>query len=148
MSLSRRSLLRALAAALPTTAGLAIPGHARAGGLEPYRWRNRLLILRVERFDQVTLARQKSLLREDPRGLEDRDLVAFAVTADAVAPIVGAAPDAPPNLRIVRARPQRGFQAVLIGKDGTVKAQWSRPVTLADLFAAIDAMPMRRREME
>ena len=145
MSIPRRALLRALAV-LPLVPAGAVP--ARASGLDPYRWRNRVLILRVERFDQVALAQQKALLREDPRGLADRDMVAFAVTADAVVPIVGEAPASPPSLRIVRARPERGFQAVLIGKDGGVKAQWNRPVPMATLFAAIDAMPMRQREMQ
>jgi len=39
-----------------------------------------------------------------------------------------------------------GFRAVLIGKDGEVKASWSTPVSQQELFGLIDAMPMRQQE--
>ncbi len=39
------------------------------------------------------------------------------------------------------------FAAVLVGKDGTVKHRSGKPVEPEDLYALIDQMPMRRREM-
>lgn len=42
----------------------------------------------------------------------------------------------------------RGTDFNLIGKDGGVKKRWSDAVLIEDLFAAIDAMPMRRYEMQ
>ena len=39
------------------------------------------------------------------------------------------------------------FAAVLVGKDGTVKHRSDEPVEPVDLYAPIDEMPMRRREM-
>jgi hypothetical protein len=39
------------------------------------------------------------------------------------------------------------FAAVLVGKDGTVKHHFNEPVGPEDLYALIDQMPMRRREM-
>jgi uncharacterized protein DUF4174 len=39
------------------------------------------------------------------------------------------------------------FAAVLVGKDGTVKHRSGEPVDSWDLYAVIDEMPMRRREM-
>ena len=41
----------------------------------------------------------------------------------------------------------RGADFNLIGKDGGVKKLWSDAVGIEDLFATIDAMPMRRYEM-
>ncbi len=38
--------------------------------------------------------------------------------------------------------------AILIGLDGTEKARWDTAPTLSEIFAVIDAMPMRRRELE
>lgn len=38
-------------------------------------------------------------------------------------------------------------EAVLVGKDGGVKARWKEPVAPAVVFALIDTMPMRRAEM-
>lgn len=37
--------------------------------------------------------------------------------------------------------------AVLVGRDGGVKVRSDEPVPTPDLFARVDAMPMRRREM-
>lgn len=39
------------------------------------------------------------------------------------------------------------FAAVLVGKDGTAKFRSDAPFPAPDLFALIDAMPMRRREV-
>ena len=41
----------------------------------------------------------------------------------------------------------RGFEILLVGKDGGVKLRSPAPVSTRDLFALIDAMPMRQREM-
>jgi hypothetical protein len=40
-----------------------------------------------------------------------------------------------------------GFAVLLIGKDGGVKARYAEVPALAELFALIDGMPMRRSEM-
>jgi hypothetical protein len=42
---------------------------------------------------------------------------------------------------------REGFEILLIGKDGTVKLRSDKPVSSEDLFALIDSMPMRKREM-
>ena len=39
------------------------------------------------------------------------------------------------------------FQVLLIGKDGGVKARYKEPPLLAEVFALVDGMPMRRREI-
>jgi hypothetical protein len=40
------------------------------------------------------------------------------------------------------------FTVVLVGKDGGVKLERSGPVSLSVIFALIDSMPMRHREMQ
>jgi hypothetical protein len=44
------------------------------------------------------------------------------------------------------ADPRRRQSVRLIGKDGGVKLDRDTPVAVAELFALIDAMPMRRAE--
>jgi hypothetical protein len=39
------------------------------------------------------------------------------------------------------------FQVLMIGKDGHTAANWSTPITSAELFSIIDVMPMRRDEI-
>ena len=41
----------------------------------------------------------------------------------------------------------RGFQLVLIGKDGGVKLRKPRPWTVRELNRVIDKMPMRQQEI-
>ena len=40
------------------------------------------------------------------------------------------------------------FAVILVGKDTGEKARWNEIVDPAEVFSCIDAMPMRRREME
>ena len=42
----------------------------------------------------------------------------------------------------------KGFEVLLLGKDGLIKTRQSTPVTAEELFRVIDAMPMRAREMK
>lgn len=42
----------------------------------------------------------------------------------------------------------REYVAILLGKDGTVKFKDDKPVAMEDIFAIIDAMPQRKKEME
>lgn len=39
------------------------------------------------------------------------------------------------------------FAAILVGKDGGEKGRWLEPVSMDEVFALIDRMPMRQREM-
>jgi hypothetical protein len=41
-----------------------------------------------------------------------------------------------------------GFTVLLIGKDGSEKHRTNKLLTVDELFAIIDAMPMRKREMK
>lgn len=43
---------------------------------------------------------------------------------------------------------QNDFAVVLIGLDTGVKAVWEVPVSMQDIYERIDAMPMRRRELQ
>lgn len=42
--------------------------------------------------------------------------------------------------------PQEDFMGWLVGKDGTVKQVYTKPVSPDELFQTIDAMPMRQEE--
>jgi hypothetical protein len=118
-----------------------------SAALSQYRWRNRVLVLQVRNLNQLALSRQKALLRDDQAGLKIRDMVVFAMTQYAVAPVFGVAPGPSDHTDIGRLPPGMDFRATLIGKDGGVKARWEQPVSLAELYGVIDVMPMRRREM-
>ena len=44
--------------------------------------------------------------------------------------------------------PANAWTLAIVGKDGSVRARWSEPVAPEEVFARIDAMPMRRMEMK
>jgi len=50
------------------------------------------------------------------------------------------------ELEIVE-REAAGFQVELMGKDGGLKARWDNLVGVSELWARIDAMPTRRRQL-
>jgi hypothetical protein len=66
---------------------------------------------------------QMQALRADPDGAAERELEVLEREADA-------------------------FGVELLGKDGGVRARWEDVVGVGELWARIDAMPMRRRELK
>lgn len=68
------------------------------------------------------VAEQLQALRADPDGADERELD-------------------------VTEREASAFQVELLGKDGGLKARWDNLVGVAELWARIDAMPVRRQQL-
>lgn len=81
--------------------------------------------------DSTRVVRQRKAL-DDP-GAKERDLVVLVGT---------------PELRRHFGLKGQGFAFVLIGKDGHPALVRKTPISRRDLYALIDAMPMRRAEMK
>ena len=109
--------------------------------VEDFRWKNRLLV-----FSESDEATHEKLAAEKAE-LAERDLEVFILS--------GAGESAHPageklakDFRELLAPPEDEPMAYLIGKDGRTTLKWKlADFTFAKLYAAIDAMPMRRREM-
>jgi hypothetical protein len=109
--------------------------------LRPYKWKNRVIILIAESTDNALFIEQKHKLQAASPDLEERDLVILTnhdttISLKTKKDIVSSFPPK-----------QTGFRFILIGKDNTVKKDSDRPVDMKELFALIDSMPMRQREM-
>ena len=95
---------------------------------------------------------ERMLPTMDWQGFEERDLIIVTMALGRVE-IINAEgtrnfPSSNSLTRIHQSKkcnPEIDFN--LIGKDGGVKRRWSDVVWIEDLFATIDAMPMRRYEM-
>lgn len=115
-------------------------------GLEQHRWRQRLVLVFTDEPD-AAWRRQLDILDRHRGGLDDRDLVCYRLVGE-----TGEGPAGPLETDAARALRRRfepeGFTVVLVGKDGGEKERWHAPVAAETLFGVIDAMPMRRREME
>lgn len=119
-----------------------------AWSMESYVWANRPVVLFADDAGDAELVRQRGLLDARAAGLAERDMVlveavgggvrvqgrGVAASAAALRERYGVADDA-------------GFVFLLVGKDGGVKLRRGEAVDSEELFAVIDAMPMRRREM-
>lgn len=136
--------LTALAIALSLAASPVI-----AAPLAQFQWEERLLVLLVE-ADNGALTTQLDMLAKAQDGLAERDMIVLAVRGNDVRAIYGSADGLDAQaLRTSLGGDDAGpFEAVLIGKDGGVKQRWPEPVSTEDLFAIIDAMPMRASEMQ
>lgn len=121
-------------------------GPAIAGPLDPHRWERRLLIVFADSGDDPALADQRARIAADEAGFDDRRLLLITVIGDDAQ--TGDAPGPDGSALRQRFGVARGFTAVLVGLDGGEKARTSTAAfTMSDLFAQIDRMPMRRREL-
>ncbi len=129
--------------------------------LSPYRWQNRLLLVFAPSPKDGAYGEQMRLLEGESAALEDRDLLVFQLfetsgglretspdTASLnTASLNTASLNTAAALRERYGVAENTFTIILIGKDGGEKERHSAPVAPETLYAVIDAMPMRRREM-
>ena len=116
--------------------------------LEKYRWEHRLLLVFAPDADSALYRRQQEMLLVAERGLNERDTIIIFVIRDAVSTKGRpAAADAAVDLRDAYGVLPHEFRVVLLGKDGGVKLRQEEPISMADLFALIDSMPMRKQEI-
>lgn len=81
------------------------------------------------------VSQQLELLRKDAAGVEERDIIITLVTKD--------------NLiyKKYKAEASKPLTVILVGKDGGEKHRTHNVITARQLFALVDAMPMRQVEM-
>ncbi|MCJ8507008.1 DUF4174 domain-containing protein [Rhizobium lemnae] len=131
-----------------TVLGSATIAHSAVDQLDQFRWNHRIVVVFADRSDEANYVQQMASLRDAQEALAERDMLIISVVSDVAAII-----DKPQlkldadSLRKRFGAKGRGFRAVLIGKDGGAKLSSNRPITPAELFSTIDAMPMRQSEM-
>ncbi|NND08813.1 MAG: DUF4174 domain-containing protein [Saprospiraceae bacterium] len=116
--------------------------------LDSFRWQNRIILLVANEPGSEAYASQLLELRSDLDGLKERKIIVFRVEQERYSR--GLQGDH--WLKREKEFSDLGstdheFQCILIGLDGGVKLQETSVVALKDLFALIDRMPMRRREI-
>jgi hypothetical protein len=122
---------------------------ATSPDLSQFLWKNRLLFLFApnredRRFDSLhqSLTAQKA-------EVADRDLVVFEILDVGNSKMDMSLLDSQSaqSLRKKFSVPRDRFTVILVGKDGGIKLNSRDPTRLEDIFALIDAMPMRQEEM-
>jgi len=116
--------------------------------LDDYRWQNRIIMLFAPSAEHPDFTLQLKELAQYKTEVEERDLKVFKVFETTGSLDEHALSEE--EIRFLRAQhdavPQ-AFTFILVGKDGGVKRRSNSVVAAADLFAQIDSMPMRQREM-
>ena len=117
--------------------------------LDAHRGEHRLFLIFAASSGDEGFARQDRLLEGSGDGFAERDLVRGDLFEDGTGSLDGETASAG-DVAAVRERfgvePGR-FRALLVGKDGTVKHRFEEPVGPGEIYALVDSMPMRRREM-
>ncbi len=125
-----------------------LDGAMRPQGLMDYRWEARPVLVFAPSEDAPLLVAQRAVFAARADGLTERDIVVHTVLPDRVTPDLGTLPQDDADALRTRYRIAPGaFAVILVGKDGGEKLREETVLTADALFAAIDAMPMRRREM-
>jgi hypothetical protein len=144
-----RTILPAIIAVVAFSVGVSESEEGSAVDLTRYRWENRLLLVFAPTHGEPSFeALHESVAARGP-DIEDRDLVVFEVLEDGPSTRDGETLN-PAAARLLRERfdvPSGAFSVILVGKDGGVKLQRQDRTSLEEIFALIDTMPMRQREM-
>ena len=118
--------------------------------IDALRWQQRVLVVSAPSEDDERLETQRETIAGARAEFADRDLV-LVTLVDAGTSSADERPLTAEEADGVRERldiRQGSFTVLLIGKDGTKKLASNEPVAMAEIYALIDSMPMRRREME
>jgi hypothetical protein len=114
---------------------------AAADPLEDFRWKRRLLV--VTASDEALVGK----ITPELSGMVERDVRIFVLSGPASYGEVPAPALAKELRKRLKVRSDLA-EVLLLGKDGSTTLRWKvGEFSVAALFARVDAMPMRQREM-
>lgn len=111
------------------------PLSPKVSDLTQYRWHNRPLVIFAPSKTDPAYVAQMAMLEKQKAELADRDIIVFSDTS----------PTANGTLR--KQLNPKGFEVVLVGKDGGMKLRETTPLDTEVLFSTIDKMPMRQAKL-
>ena len=117
--------------------------------LDQMKWDKRPFLIFAADQDTSTYEQQIASLNGLKLGLSARDMAIISVFGNDRATVDGKEinQESIQRLRSEFQVPTDQFTVILVGKDGTEKLRRKTPVALREIFALIDSMPMRQREM-
>lgn len=120
-----------------------------AQDLSKHQWENRLVLLLTDHENNSTFQAQLEEFRKDLTGLDERKLIVYQVMPGAFRTGLDDG-DTKKSARLYQdyKKVDSGFEVVLLGLDGGIKLQQNELLSLDELYAIIDGMPMRLRELE
>ncbi len=118
-------------------------GNAAAASLSDLQWQYRVIVVFAPTDTQAGEFRDTL---DNTTGIAERDIAWFVLS-----PSDGTFSNIEQRLsrdELLKLHENDGIEAVLIGKDGGIKARQSDDFDINAFFGEIDQMPMRRNEMQ
>ena len=112
--------------------------ESQAAPLDDLRLKSRVLVV-VAPGEDSSATEQRQIYRTSEQGMSERAIVLVEALGDG---------DRARQIRMRLGADGNRFQVYLIGKDGHTAFSSKAPVPADDLFAKVDAMPMRQQEMK
>jgi hypothetical protein len=114
-----------------------------------YQWKKRVLVISAPAEDDESLRRQQKELALTAKEFVSRDMALVTLLDDAISK---AGEQELTTREITATRATLGihpgsFALRLIGKDGSIKLSGETATPMSEIYALIDGMPMRRREI-
>ena len=112
-----------------------IPKKLQGIELNQYLWKNRIILTFADDQDHPDLIKLKAEMKENRCEILNRDLLHFHFSNDG-------------KTGNLTTKNDQSFRILLFGKDGGIKYESNRFISLIQLFELIDSMPMRQDEMQ
>ncbi|MDB5632472.1 MAG: hypothetical protein JWR49_1327 [Tardiphaga sp.] len=112
--------------------------EGKAAPLDQFQWKSRVLVV-VAPLGDPAAEEQRRIYNSAAKGMSERAIV------------LSEALDGSERSQQIRSRLDadgKRFQVFLVGKDGHTAISSDKPVSADYLFGKVDAMPMRRDEMQ
>ena len=147
--LSRRFFRSALTVILLATSAALAPARAVAAELSDYRWEHRPLLVFAPSESDPRLIETVRRIEATRCDFMDRDMVLGRIVAEGPSTLDGHVVDTNQAQQLLSefGIGANSFSVVLIGKDGGEKLRVNAVPDLQSIYAVIDGMPMRGREM-
>lgn len=147
--LSRQLIRIALAVICLATSAALMPAQAMAAELSDYLWQRRPLLLFAPTDSDTRLVETMRRIEASRCDFTDRDMVLGLIVAEGTSTLDGDVVDTDQAQRLLSefGIDADSFSVVLIGKDGGEKLRVNNVPDLQTIYAVIDGMPMRGREM-
>lgn len=120
-----------------------------AQDLGSHEWKDRLLLILTSENSKADYQKQIDILKEYTEGLEERKLVVYTIYPDKFKKGLDSKDwTSSGSLNEQYRENNRDFEILLVGLDGGIKIRQDEVMTIEQLFSRIDAMPMRRSEIQ
>ncbi len=120
-----------------------------AQDLESHKWEKRLVLILTDQTDNENYRKQVEEFKNHPDGINERKILVYHITPESFKIELSDAKwqKAETDYSVYKKTDSQP-EIILIGLDGGIKLRANEFLSAQELFATIDAMPMRRQEME